>query len=91
MSDLFRAKSIPTQRSLFGKALGGHGLGALLAFALMPDKLGAGQDEKLKQMRAQAAYQNMMDEQHGEGWSFGPVPTVTSGLGIDPSQVRKQR
>ena len=91
VSDLFRAKSIPTQRSLFGKALGGHGLGALLAFALMPDKLGAGQDEKLKQMRAQAAYQNMMDEQHGEGWSFGPVPTVTSGLGIDPSQVRKQR
>jgi hypothetical protein len=74
--------------------LGGHGLGALLAFALMPDKLGAGQDEKLRQMRAQTAYQNMMDEQHGEGWSFGPVPTVnrgTSGLRIDPSQVRKQR
>jgi len=98
VSDLFKAKSIPAQRGLFGKilgkGLGGHGLGALLAFALMPDRAGAGQDEKLRQMRADAAYQKMMDEQHGEGWSFGPVPTVnrgTSGLRIDPSRIRKRR
>ena len=86
VSDLFRAKSIPTQRSLFGKALGGHGLGALLAFALMPDKLGAGQDEKLKQMRAQAAYQKMMDKQHGQGWSYDPVESPRINPPVDPSR-----
>ena len=67
----------------------------LIALELMfPEKAGAGEDEKLERMRAQAAYQNRMDEQHGEGWSFGPVPTVnrgTSGLRIDPSRIRKRR
>ena len=89
VSDL-KAKSIPAQRGLFGKilskGLGGHGLGALLAFALMPDRAGAGQDEKLERMRADAAYQKMMDKQHGEGWSSDPVETPRINLPVDPSR-----
>ena len=60
----------------------------LIAMELMfPKKAGAGEDDKLERMRAQAAYQNMMDKQHGEGWSYDPVESPRINPPVDPSRV----
>jgi len=90
VSDLFRAKSIPTQRSLFSKALGGHGLGALLAFALVPEKLDGSGDDVLKEMR-ERVWRDNMDERYGIGWSPDPVetPRINPGRRIDLSRVMR--
>jgi hypothetical protein len=64
------------------------GLPMLIAMELMfPKKAGAGEDDKLERMRAQAAYQKMMDKQHGEGWSSDPVESPRINPPVDPSRV----